>query len=200
MSSATTKRKPHELYVCVCFARISVLWEVMLLRLLKQELQNLKLSMVGLISALEQPKPCDIGTKRASLDDPHTSAAHGCVCVGVCVLDDWHAAGRGNRSGFDSHSGGISVVVCAVSHFKLLSIFDTCFHEVVCPSITGPSIHSSVYSFTLVAETAETQIENIPVCRLYSVKTHLSTYICRCTHGLVTGQDFCSCFWPIKFE
>ena len=68
------------------FARMSVLWEVMLPQLLKQELQNLKLSMVGLISAQEQPKPCDIGTKKASLDDPHTSTVHG--CVHVCVLDD----------------------------------------------------------------------------------------------------------------
>lgn len=66
------------------FARMSVLWEVTLLQLLTQELQNLELSMAGLISALEQPKPCDTGTKKASLDDPHTSAVHGCVCV----LDD----------------------------------------------------------------------------------------------------------------
>lgn len=63
---------------------MSVLWEVTLLQLLTQELQNLELSMAGLISALEQPKPCDTGTKAASLDDPHTSAVHGCVCV----LDD----------------------------------------------------------------------------------------------------------------
>lgn len=71
--------------VCLrVFARMSVLWEVMLQQLLKQELQNLELSMVGLISALEQTKPCDTGTKKASLDDPHTSAAHGCVRV----LDD----------------------------------------------------------------------------------------------------------------
>lgn len=82
MSSATTKRKLHGLYACV-FARMSVLWEVTLLQLLKQGLQNLKLSMVGLISALEQPKPCDTGTKKASLDDLHTSAMHGCVCVHV---------------------------------------------------------------------------------------------------------------------
>lgn len=56
---------------------MSVLWEVTLPQLLKQELQNLQLSMVGLISAPEQPKPCDTGTKEASLEDPHTSA----VCV-----------------------------------------------------------------------------------------------------------------------
>lgn len=68
------------------FARMSVLWEEAPPRLLKRQLQNLELSMVGLISALEQPKPCDIGTKEASLDDPraHTSAAHG-VCARVCV-------------------------------------------------------------------------------------------------------------------
>lgn len=68
------------------FARMSVLWEVTRLQLLTRELQNLKLSMVGLISALEQPKPCDIETKKASLDDSHTSAVHGCVFVRV--LDD----------------------------------------------------------------------------------------------------------------
>ena len=73
--------------VCVrVFARMSVLWEVTRLQLLTRELQNLKLSMVGLISALEQPKPCDIETKKASLDDSHTSAVHGCVFVRV--LDD----------------------------------------------------------------------------------------------------------------
>lgn len=84
-SSATTKRKLHGLYVCMFFfARMSVLWEVTLLQLLKQELQNLMLSMVGLISAPEQLKPCDIGTKKASLNHPHTSVMHGCVRVCVC--------------------------------------------------------------------------------------------------------------------
>ncbi len=97
MSSATTKREAARIVCLRVFARMSVLWEVTLLQLLKQELQNLQLSMVGLISALEPPKPCDIGTKKASLDDLHTSTVHGCVCG----LDDWHAAGRGNRSVFD---------------------------------------------------------------------------------------------------
>lgn len=34
---------------------------------------------------LEQPKPCDTGTKKASLDGLHTSVVHGCVYVCVCV-------------------------------------------------------------------------------------------------------------------
>ena len=63
---------------------MSVQWEVTLLQLLKQELQNLKLSMVGLISAPEQPKPCDIGTKKASLEDACVRVCV-CVCVSVCV-------------------------------------------------------------------------------------------------------------------
>lgn len=70
---------------CV-FARMSVLWEVTPPQLLTRELQNLELSVAGLVSAPELPKPCDTGTKKASLDGPHTSAVHGCVCV--CVLDD----------------------------------------------------------------------------------------------------------------
>lgn len=92
VSSVTTKRKLHGLYVCV-FARMSVLWEVMLLQLLKQELQNLKLSMVGLISAPEQLKPCDTGTKKASLDGPHTSVVHGCECVKACWMTDIQLGG-----------------------------------------------------------------------------------------------------------
>lgn len=69
-------------YARTCFARTSVLWEVTLQQLLRRELQNLgaqQLSVAGLISAPEQPKPCDIGTKTASLEDAHTCPAHGCV-------------------------------------------------------------------------------------------------------------------------
>lgn len=75
------KKAAAQILCLQMFARMCVLWEVTLLRLLKQELQNLKLSMVGLISASDQPKPFDTGTKKASLKDPHTHSWWMSVCA-----------------------------------------------------------------------------------------------------------------------